>query len=57
MENFQSLFMTVYGFMRDTTILSFSIGGASVELTFLHLLIGTAVASIGIDVLHHIFDW
>lgn len=57
MESFLSLFMTIYNFMKNTTILSFSIGEASISITFLQLLIGSAVVGIGIEVLHHIFDW
>lgn len=57
MQGFLNLFMSVYDFMKNTTILSFTIGEASVSLTFLNLLIGGAVAYIGIEVLHHIFDW
>lgn len=57
MQGFLNLFMSVYDFMKNTTILSFTIGEASISLTFLNLLIGGAVAYIGIEVLHHIFDW
>lgn len=57
MTNFLNIFMTVYNFMKETTIYSFTIGEASISITFLHLLIGGMVAWIGIEVLHHIFEW
>lgn len=57
MTGFLNLFMTVYDFMKNTTIYSFTIGDVSISLTFLNLLIGGVVAYIGIEVLHHIFDW
>ena len=57
MQTFLDIFMTVYNFMKNTVILSFSIGDAQVTLTFLNVLIGGVVVSIGIDVLHHIMDW
>lgn len=57
MQDFLDLFMTVYNFMKETEILSFTIGDAEVTLTFLNVLIGGAVVSIGISVLHHIMDW
>lgn len=57
MEGFLNLFMIVYNFMKNTTILSFSIGEASISLTFLNLLIGGAIVVLGIEVLQKIFDW
>lgn len=57
MSAFLDIFMQIYNFMKDTTILSFSIGGQSVSLTFLNVLVGTTVISIGISVLHKIFEW
>lgn len=57
MSGFLDLFMLVYNFMKNTTILSFSIGDVSVTLTFLNLLIGGAVAILGIEVVQKVFDW
>ena len=57
MNDFLNIFMIVYDFMRDTTILSFTIGETAVSITFLQLAIGSTVCVIGIEVLHHIFDW
>ena len=57
MSAFLDIFMTIYNFMKDTTILSFSIGDQSVSLTFLNVLVGTSVISIGISALHKIFEW
>lgn len=57
MQGFLDIFMIVYNFMKETTILSFTIGETQVSLTFLHCLIGTAIIGIGIDLLHNIFDW
>lgn len=57
MENFLSLFMTIYNFMKNTTIYSFTIGEASISFTFLNLAIGAFVVTIGIEVLHKIMDW
>lgn len=57
MADFLSIFMQIYNFMKDTTILSFTIGNQSVSLTFLNVLVGTAVISIGISALHKIFEW
>lgn len=57
MQDFLDLFMTIYNFMKNTVILSFTIGEAEVTLTFLNVLIGGVVVCIGIDVLHHIMDW
>lgn len=57
MQAFLDIFMIVYNFMKDTIILSVSIGGHEVTFTFLNVLIGTTVISIGITVLHKIFDW
>lgn len=57
MQVFLDLFMSVYVFMRDTTVISFTIGEASITLTFLNLAIGGLIAIIGIDVLHHVFEW
>lgn len=57
MTDFLNLFMTVYNFMKNTQIMSFTIGEASVSITFLEVMIGTFCAWIAIEVLHHIFDW
>lgn len=57
MDNFLSLFMTIYNFMKNTTIYSFSIGEATISFTFLNLAIGSFVVIIGIEVLHKILDW
>ena len=57
MNDFLNIFMIVYEFMRDTTILSFNIGDSAISITFLQLAIGSTVCCIGIEVLHHIFDW
>lgn len=57
MSAFLNIFMQIYNFMKETTILSFSIGGQSVSLTFLNVLVGTTVISIGISALHKIFEW
>lgn len=57
MQAFLDLFMSVYVFMRDTTVISFTIGESSITLTFLNLAIGGLIAIIGIDVLHHVFEW
>lgn len=57
MSGFLDLFMLVYNFMKNTTILSFTIGDASVTLTFLNILIGGAVAILGIEVVQKVFDW
>lgn len=57
MNDFLNIFMTIYEFMKNTTILTFSVGEHTVSLTFLQCLIGTAVIGIGIDMLHNIFDW
>lgn len=57
MSGFLDLFMLVYNFMKNTTILNFTIGEVSVTLTFLNLLIGGAIAILGIEVVQKIFDW
>lgn len=57
MQAFLDLFMSVYVFMRDTTVISFTIGEGSITLTFLNLTIGGLIAILGIDVLHHVFEW
>lgn len=57
MDNFLTLFMTIYNFMKNTTIYSFTIGEASISFTFLNLAIGSFVIIIGIEVLHKILDW
>lgn len=57
MDNFLILFMTIYNFMKNTTIYSFTIGDASISFTFLNLAIGAFVVTIGIEVLHKIMDW
>lgn len=57
MESFLNLFMSVYNFMKDTIIYTFTIGETSISLTFLNLAIGGLITLIGIDVLHHVFDW
>ena len=57
MQDFLNIFMTVYNFMKNETIISFTIGEASVSITFLEVMIGTFVCWIGIEVLHKIMDW
>lgn len=57
MQDFLNLFMSVYNFMNNTVIYSFTIGDTSISLTFLGLAIGAFITIIGIDVLHHIFEW
>ena len=49
--------MMCYEFMRDTTIISFTLGGTEISLTALNVAIGCTVVDIGIDVLHSIFDY
>lgn len=57
MDKFLEIFMIIYNFMKSTNILSFFIGGQNISITFLQLLCGTTVCSIGISALHHIFEW
>lgn len=57
MDNALSLIMMCYEFMRDTTIISFTLGGTEISLTALNVAIGCTVIAIGIDVLHSIFDY
>lgn len=57
MQNFLDLFMSVYNFMKNTVIYTFTIGETNISLTFLGMAIGAFITIIGIDVLHHIFEW
>lgn len=57
MSAFLDIFMTIFNFMKNTSILSFSIGNWSGSVTFLDIFMGTAIAYFGIRVLHIIFGW
>lgn len=56
MEGALYLFTTIFNFMKETTILSFSIGEGSVSITFLELALGLQVCMVGITFLHKILE-
>lgn len=57
MSDFLDIMILVFNFMRDTTLLSFSLGGVEISLNALSVLVGGTAICIGIDVVHNIFGY
>lgn len=57
MQGFITIFLTVWQFMVDTPIMTLHIGEFTGQITFMQLLIGTAIAVLGVQVVHKIMEW
>lgn len=57
MSAFLDLFTLIINWMRECTIISFTLGGVEISLNALNVLVGGTAICIGIDVLHNIFEY
>lgn len=57
MTDFLNIMGLVFDFMKDTTLLSFTLGGVEISLNALSVLVGGTAICIGIDVIHNIFGY
>lgn len=57
MDTFLSIFGLILTWMKETTIISFTLGGQEFNITALALLVSTTAVCIAIDVVHNIFDY
>ena len=57
MQGALTIFTMIFTFMAETPIMTLSVGEFSGSITFMQLFVGSAIALLGVIVVHKIMEW